>query len=153
MKKLSYSIKIQKQPQQVYDNMLGLKSKKTYNEWTAAFNPTSTYEGSWNKGDKIKFIGVDENGKTGGMLARIAENKPASFVSIEHYGMLQDGKEITSGEKIDKWAGAHENYRFEPTDKGTLLSVEVDTEEEYIDYFEKTWPEALEKLKGICEEK
>jgi hypothetical protein len=74
MKTLSYSIKIQENPQQVYDKMLGLKSKKTYNEWTAAFNPSSSYEGSWNKGDKIKFIGVDEEGKTGGMLARIAEN-------------------------------------------------------------------------------
>jgi hypothetical protein len=34
-----------------------------------------------------------------------------------------------------------------------LVSVEVDTEDEYIDYFEKTWPKALEKLKDICEEK
>jgi hypothetical protein len=33
----------------------------------------------------------------------------------------------------------------------TLLSVEMDVNEQYRSYFEKTWPKALNKLKAICE--
>ncbi len=153
MKRLNFSTKIQERPEKVYKTMLGLDSKKDYEQWTSAFNTSSSYEGSWEKGEKIQFVGIDESGKSGGMLARVAENKPGSFVSIQHYGLLEDGKEITSGEKVESWAGALENYRFEPTDNGTLVSIEVDTEESYIDYFKDTWPKALEKLKNMCEEK
>jgi hypothetical protein len=42
-----------------------------YAQWTSLFNPTSTYEGSWDKGNKILFIGVDEKGEKGGMVSRI----------------------------------------------------------------------------------
>ena len=115
------------------------------------FNATSTYEGKWDKGEKMMFVGVDESGKKGGMIAQIAENKPNSFVSIRHYGMLEDGNEILTGPKVESWAGAFENYRFEATKTGTLISVEVDTEESYIDYFNDAWPKALTKLKEMCE--
>ncbi len=153
MKKLSYSIKINASPEKVYDIMLGIGSKQTYEEWTTLFSPTSTYEGSWDKGAKIIFTSLDKTGKTSGMIARIAENIPNRFVSIEHQGMLEEDKEITSGPKIESWAGALENYRFEEIETGTLLSIEVDTENEYIKYFEDVWPKALEKLKSGCEEK
>ena len=66
----------------VYETMLGLNNKSTYEYWTAEFNPTSTYEGNWEKGSKILFVGVDENGKKGGMVSEIEEHKPASFISI-----------------------------------------------------------------------
>ena len=44
--------------------MLGINSISTYKEWTSLFNPTSTYEGSWDKGSKMLFVGVDEKGET-----------------------------------------------------------------------------------------
>jgi hypothetical protein len=153
MKKLSFSIEIQERPEKVFDTMLGLSSKQTYEKWTAEFNATSTYEGKWEKGAKIMFIGVDESGKRGGMIARIAEYIPNSFVSIQHYGLLEDGQEFTSGPKVEGWAGAFENYSLTPVEKGTRLSVEVDTDEGYVDYFNDTWPKALNKLKSSCEEK
>lgn len=43
----------------VYNTMLGLNDKETYEKWTAAFSPTSIYEGSWNKGERIYFVGTD----------------------------------------------------------------------------------------------
>lgn len=153
MKKLKYSIKINERPEKVYNTMLGLDSKQTYEDWTTLFSPTSTYEGSWDKGAKIIFTTLDKVGKASGMIARIAENIPNRFVSIEHRGMFEEGKEITSGPKVDSWAGALENYRFEEIETGTLLSIEVDTEDEYINYFEDVWPKALEKLKRSCEGK
>ena len=60
--------------------MLGTQNKSTYEQWTALFNPTSTYEGSWEKGSKMLFVGVDEKGEKGGLVSRIVENTPNQFV-------------------------------------------------------------------------
>lgn len=149
MKKLSYTIEIKAPAQKVYDEMI---DSENYTKWTAVFNPTSRFEGSWEKGEKIRFIGVnEETGEKGGMLAEIAENIPGEFISIRHYGMLMGDTEITSGPEVEKWAPAFENYTFEEKDGNTRLQVEVDTDEEYIDFFDETWPKALEKIKELSE--
>ena len=64
--------------------MLGIDNIETYEQWTAEFNPTATYEESWEKGSKIYFIETDENGKRGGMVSEIADNIPFQFVPIRH---------------------------------------------------------------------
>ncbi len=151
MIKKQYSIHIDAPVTKVVDTMLGLTNINTYEQWTAAFNPTSTYEGSWDEGSTIRFIGVDKDGKKAGMLARIATHIPNSFVSIEHYGMLDGDKEITEGPEVEKWAGGHENYSFEPSGNATRLVVDVDVTEEYCDYFDNTYPKALQSLKAITE--
>ncbi len=152
MKKLIFKKEIKASAQKVYETMLGLKNKKTYEYWTATFNPTSTYEGSWDKGSKILFVGVDENGKKGGMVSEIEEHKPARFVSIRHYGFLDGDTEITTGEQVEKWAGWHENYSFDESGDVTTVTVEIDTIDDYLDFFNKTYPEALDKLKEISEQ-
>ena len=115
------------------------------------FNPTSTDEGSWNKGEKIIFVGTDENGEKGGMVSEIAENIPNRFVSIRHYGILKDGKEINTGEEVEKWAGGLENYTFEEKNGSTSVRIELDAVEEFGDYFGQVYPKALDKLKEVCE--
>lgn len=151
MKTLTYTINIDAPAGKVYNIMLGLDNKKTYEAWTALFNPTSTYEGNWEKGSKIMFVGSDEQGNVGGMIAKIAENIPHKFISIEHYGILENGKEIIDGPKVENWAGALENYSFSEHNGATSVTVEVDTNDEYFNYFNETWPKALNKLKEICE--
>jgi hypothetical protein len=152
MKKLQYDIKINAPVSKVYDVMLGISNKVTYEQWTASFNPTSTYEGSWNKGDKIHFIGVDENGEKGGMVSEIAENITNRFVSIRHYGLLKDDVEITEGSEVEKWACGFENYSFEEINGGSALNVELDTPDDFEDFMNQTYPLALARLKEICEE-
>ena len=131
--------------------MLGLKDKSSYEYWTSAFNPTSTYEGNWEKGSKIYFVGVDENGKKGGMVSEIEEHQPSNFISIRHYGFLDGDTEITTGEQVEKWAGGHENYSYEESNGITTVTVDIDTIDEYVDYFNNTYPKALDKLKEISE--
>lgn len=151
MQKLQFKKEINAPAQKVYETMLGLKDKATYEYWTATFNPTSSYEGSWSKGSKIHFVGTDENGKKGGMVSEIAEHEPARFVSIRHYGFLDGDTEVTTGEMVEKWAGGHENYRFEEHNVTTTVTVEMDVIEEYLDYFNDTYPKAMDKLKEISE--
>jgi len=152
MQKLQFKKEINASVQKVYEAMLGLKNKSTYEHWTSAFNPTSTYEGSWEKGSKILFVGTDENGKKGGMVSEIVEHKPAEFVSIRHYGFLDGDTEITTGEQVEKWAGGHENYSFYENKGITIVTVDMDAIDEYLDYFNSTYPKALNKLKEISEQ-
>lgn len=148
MKKLNYQIDIQAPKEKVYKKMIG---PDTYNLWTAEFNPTSQFEGSWNKGDKIRFLGTSEEGKKEGMLAEIAENIPNEFISIHHYGLLDGENEITEGPLVESWTPAYENYSFSENNGTTTVRVDVDSKEEYADYFDEAWPKALNKLKDICE--
>lgn len=143
-----YEVEIKAPVKKVAELML---ADKTYREWTAEFNPTSRYSGSWKKGEKIKFIGTSKDGNEEGMVSRIKEHLPNKFVSIEHLGVLHEGNEITSGPAVEGWAGSQENYFFSETKSGTKVLVTLDTNEEFKDYFAEAWPRALNKLKQICE--
>lgn len=151
MKSLQYSINIKAPAAKVYNMMLGIDNKTTYEQWTALFNPSSTYEGSWNKGSKILFVGVGEDGKKGGMVSEIAENILNQFVSIRHYGLVSGDIEITEGPDVEKWAGGLENYTFEENNGITKVIVNVDTTEDFEDYMNNAFPNALAKLKEISE--
>jgi len=130
---------------------LGIGDKGNFEQWTAEFNPTSTYEGSWEKGSKIYFVGTDENGKRGGMVSEIAENIPFQFVSIHHYGILDGDIEITEGPEVEKWAGGLENYTFQEQEGMTTVTVDIDVTEDFLDYFNTAWPKALHKLRELAE--
>jgi hypothetical protein len=151
MKKLEFRIEINASAQKVYEAMLGLNDKSTYEYWTATFNPTSTYEGSWTKGSKILFVGVDESGKKGGMVSEVVENQPAKLVSVRHYGFLDGDNEVTTGEQVEKWSGGHEVYNFEEHNGKTNVLVQLDTIDDFLDYFNEKYPKAMEKLKEVCE--
>ncbi|MDX2136114.1 MAG: hypothetical protein SFV52_15120 [Saprospiraceae bacterium] len=151
MSTLQFTVDIHAPASRVYDRMLGISTKSTYEQWTALFNPTSSYEGSWEKGSKMLFVGVDEQGEKGGMLSRIVENKPNEFVSIQHYGLVQAGQEITEGPEVEQWANGFENYTFEEKDGTTTVTVDLDTTEDFVAYMNEHYPLALGKLKEVCE--
>ncbi|OPY25503.1 MAG: hypothetical protein A4E23_00055 [Methanomethylovorans sp. PtaU1.Bin073] len=124
----------------------------TYRLWTDVFAPGSNYVGDWSQGSKMLFGASDEKGQMSGMLSRIRENLPYQYISIEHIGIVQDGKEDTSSKEAKEWAGALENYTFKEIDGGTTeVLVDMDTEDEYKEMFQEMWPKALLKLKELAE--
>jgi uncharacterized protein YndB with AHSA1/START domain len=145
---LFFQIEINAERNKVYTTML---DKKGFSEWTSIFNPSSRFEGNWQKDSKILFIGTNQEGQTEGMVAIIAENIPGKFVHIKYNGIVMANKEITSGPDIDGWAGGSEKYFFDDLNGGTLLKVEMDSNPQFKSYFIETYPKALEKLKLICE--
>ncbi len=150
MKKLSFTIEIQAPKQKVWDMML---QDATYREWTTPFNEFgSWYEGKMEKDAEIRFIGPGADGKLGGMMSRVKELDLHHFISFEHYGEIQDGKEDTTSDRVKSWAGAYENYTLSEQPNGkTLVEVELNVTDEFMGYMESTWPAALEKLKEIVE--
>ncbi len=146
-----YQVSVSAPKEKCADIMLGLSDVRTYEQWTAVFNPTSTYDGSWEKGSKIKFVGVGENGKRSGMVSRIAEHIPNEYVSIEHYGLFEDDVEITEGSQVESWAGGQENYTYQSDGDTTKITVEVDVTDDHATWFDENYPLALEKLKEVIE--
>jgi hypothetical protein len=118
-----------------------------YRNWAADFAAGSYYEGSWEKGEKIRFL--IPNGS--GMTSVIAENKPLEFISIKHLGFIKDGVEDTESPQIKTWAPSFENYTFGEIKGGTELKIDLDIQPEWEEFMKQTWPKALAKLKGICE--
>ncbi len=149
MKTLHFSTTINATKEKVWQTMLG---EDTYQEWTDVFMPGSHYVGDWDEGSKILFLAPGENGKMGGMVSRIKENRKHEFVSIEHLGMVQDGEEDTFSESVKEWAGALENYTFKEKNGTTEVLVDLDTDEEHTEMFNEMWPKALQKLKALTEE-
>jgi uncharacterized protein YndB with AHSA1/START domain len=124
---------------------------QSYREWTALFNPGSFYEGSWDEGAEIRFIGLNENGEKEGMIGHIAVHKPQQYVSIAYTGVMDKGVDRFTGPDVDALASGREEYRFVARDGHTLLVIDMDDPGPYADYFKETWPLALQKLKEICE--
>lgn len=151
MKTLTYTEKIEAPANKVFRKMLGLDDVKDFEAWTKPFNPTSSYKGSWEKGEKIYFLGTDDKGNTGGMVSEIADRKTDAFISIRHYGILDGDKEILEGPDVEKWADGFENYTFSESDGITTVVVDLDTTDDFVDFFNKTYPEALKILKDNCE--
>lgn len=149
MKKLNYSIIINAPKEIVWNTML---EDKTYRLWTEVFSKGSHYVGNWQKGNKILFLGPDENGNLGGMVSRIKENRLYEYISIEHIGLIMNGKEDLESEEVKKWAGAFENYTLQEKDGKTEVLIDLDMNEDHIEMFNNLWPKALQKLKELAEQ-
>lgn len=148
MKKLNLDIHINASQEKVWDT---ITDDKKYREWTSVFQPTSYFEGGWNTGDKINFVGVDEKGQKGGMVSEIAESRKPEYISIRHLGYMQDGVEDTTSDAVKAWAPAYENYSIEKDGEGTKFILMQDIEDQYEQMFGEMWPKALEKIKEIAE--
>jgi hypothetical protein len=138
MRKLHYVISIDSSRQVVWDTML---ARETYRQWTAAFCEGSYYEGSWEEGAPILFLGPSGEG----MKAVIAENRHLQRLSIRHLACIAKDKEDPITEP------AYENYTFREVGGGTELLVDMDCFEQYEPMFQDMWPRALQLLKGLCE--
>jgi len=149
MKTLRYATTIRAPREAVWAAMLG---PETYRAWTAPFCEgsgceSSYYEGSWNTGDRIRFLAPNGDG----MASAIAESRPPEFVSIRHLGLVKDGIEDTTSEAAMAWASAFENYAFAETNGATEVTVEMQMPADFDAFMDEAWPKALAKLKSICE--
>ncbi|MCL8309770.1 hypothetical protein M9Y90_03655 [Leptospira interrogans] len=149
METIRFSILIDADVKTVWHKMF---EDSSYRIWAKEFHEGSYFEGSWEKGSEIRFLAQDENDKPQGMYAKIRENIPYQFISIEHIGLISGGVIDTESEEVKKWTPAFENYTFQEESNGkTKLIIEMQTIEEYKSMFEEMWPKALKSLKELCE--
>lgn len=149
MEKLHFSIVIKAPKERVWDTML---NDETYRKWSEPFMPGAHFVGSWSEGSKILFLAPGENGESG-MVSRIRENRLYEYISIEHMGVVENGREDTSSETAKAWVGAHEDYTFREINGGTEVLIDTDAADEYREMFEATWSKALQRLKELAEKR
>lgn len=148
MKRLEFNISIDADLDRVFDTMIG---KDSFKIWTSVFDPSSDFEGSWEKNDKVYFTCFNNEGKKAGIIGRVEENNPSSFISVKYIGVLYDGQEVYDGPKTLGWTGVYENYRFSKENNLVKVTVEIDSNDEMEQFYRKNYSLALQKLKEICE--
>lgn len=122
-------------------------TRESYERWTSAFIEGSTFEGAWNTGSPIRFVGPDG----AGLVAEIAESRPHAFISIRQLGVVAGGVVDTTSDAVRAWAPAYENYSFHAVPEGTRMVVDQDMAPEYEAFMAEAWPKALALLKALCE--
>jgi hypothetical protein len=143
---LNYEIVINADAQKVWNTTFYLP---TYEQWTSIFDPSSTYIGNFDKGTEIKNTSKENKG---GMVGIVSENTPFDLVKIDYTGVMANGSYDLDDRYSDIIKGVSETYTFTKiSDTQTKLSIKSVTLLEWSDFLESTWPQALEKLKGMCE--
>lgn len=122
----------------------------TYRQWTMPFDEGSRAEtDNWKKGSKVLFLGRDNSG----MVSTVADNRPNEYMAFQHNGIVHKGVEDLDSEEAKKWGTATEDYTLRTIGNHTELIIHLrgDIPENFVDYFMKTWPQALQKVKEIAE--
>jgi uncharacterized protein YndB with AHSA1/START domain len=149
MKKLEFKTTINAKREKVWQTML---APETYREWVNVSWPNSRYEGKWATGENIRFIGGEEN--QGGTLANFVEVRKPEYILAKHIAVINaDGTEDRTSETAKGWIGTTEEYTFTEKDGKTELKVVINTSPDWESMFTDGWPNALNKLKEICERK
>ena len=148
METKTYTIEIAAPVRVVWHRML---DDVPYRAWTGEFQPGSHYEGSWELGSDIRFLGPDQDGDEGGLVGRIVESVPYERVSIEYLGFVADGQDDTTSDLAREFAGACETYTFAETDGATTLTVQADMLDDWAADMDAAWPKALAALKALAE--
>lgn len=140
MRTLKFNMKIDAPKEKVWSS---LWEDASYREWTAVFTPGSYAKTDWKEGSRIDFLNPNGNG----IWAIIDTMIPNTQMTFRHQGEIKEGKEVEGSE----WLGALESYYLSDENGGTVLNAELQTTEDFQNYFKETFPKAMEALKQIAE--
>lgn len=146
LKKINFSTLIKATKQKVWNI---LWDDESYKAWTEAFAAGSCAVSDWQEGSKILFL----DAKGDGMYCTIAKKIQDEFMSFKYSGEVKNNVELPVDEKNSDWVGGFENYILNEADGITTLDVEMTVTDAMQDYFNKTFPMALENVKKLAEAK
>ncbi len=146
LKKLHFATTINAPKNKVWDIMW---EDESYKSWTSVFCEGSHAISDWNTGSSILFL----DGKNDGMYSIIENKIPGEQISFRHIGEIKNGIEEPVNDKTKDWSGGLEKYTLKESGGFTVLNVELDIVENFLEYFNETFPKALQKLKELAEDK
>lgn len=144
MTKLNYNLTIDANPDKVWQV---LWDDSTYRKWAGVFQEGSYAVSDWKEGSKIQFL----NKEGEGMDSIISECKPKVYMAFKHLGIIKDFKELPDNEEAKSWIEFFETYSLKKDDGKTTLNVILNSPEQYADYFNRTFPQALSLIKELAE--
>lgn len=125
-----------------------LWSDEGYRTWVAVISEGShALSEDWKEGSTVRFMGPGGNG----MYAIIDRHVPGEKMHFRHQGEVREGVEIAPDPEAEGWLGAMETYDLQGQDGNLELVVSLDSLEEHVDFFNETFPLALEKARELAE--
>jgi len=146
MKKLTYSIKINKPVNFVFKK---LTDKSVYPAWAKAWGEGMTYQGEWKEGQHISFFDKAQ----GGTKVLVEHVLPNETIRMKHVAMVnpQNIEVALTDEMMRKWIGSREDYYFKREgDDLTTLEVVMLADEAFEEMM-NAWSQALQLFKDVCE--
>ena len=146
MKKLSYSIKIKKPVNFVFEKMT---DKSVYAAWAKAWGEGMTYEGEWKEGQHISFFDKTQ----GGTKVLVEQVVPNETIRMKHVAMVnpQNIEVALTDEMMRKWIGSREDYYFKKEGEDVTTLEVVMLADEAFEEIMNAWSQALQLFKDICE--
>jgi uncharacterized protein YndB with AHSA1/START domain len=145
MPTLNFSISINATPDKLWQV---LWSDVTYRKWTSVFHPGSYAVSDWKEGSKVQFLTPEGNG----MFSIIKECRLHEYMAFKHLGMVKNFEEQVNNEEIKQWGDAMETYQIKSENGLAILTVNVDAIDNYLDYFNNSFPKALAIIKELAEQ-
>lgn len=145
MQTLQFKIEINASSNKVWNT---LWNDATYRKWTTAFCEGSYAVSNWNEGDGIHFL--DPNGN--GMYSIIEKKIDEKLMSFKHIGNILNLEEQPLDEETKLWTNCKEIYELTEENNKTIVTVSVDTLDNYVSFFTEAMPNALELVKKLSEE-
>lgn len=145
MEHLRFSICIEASPEKIWNI---LWSPDTYTEWTKFFTEGSKIQSDWTVGGRTLFI----DNKGDGLIATILVYLPHCSVIFQYQGLLQGGVEDLTSLEVQQWQGLLEQYSLQEVDGKTVLSVELETMEDYKYMMEQAFEQGLRRVRELAEQ-
>jgi hypothetical protein len=144
MKRLEFTIEINASKEKIWKI---LWEDATYRDWVSVFCEGTYVKTNWNEGDSVHFLTPD--GK--GMNSIIEKKIEHQYIAFKHISELENFEPQPVDEAASEWSGGMETYELIENDSSVTVKVLMDTLEKYIEYFETTFPKALERVKELSE--
>lgn len=139
MKLLEFTTQISATPEKVWNVLF---TQDSYGKWSSAMNSGTYFEGNWEEGSIMKFLDQKNNG----MYNLVEINKENQLLRMKHIGWIMDGELSPQG-----WEDSTVTYILEPNENGTLLKAEVNSLDEFIEFFNTKYPQNFELIKNLSE--
>lgn len=124
-----------------------LLNADSFAQWSSVFEGgvTPAAEAGWEEGGVVRFSNADGDG----VIAEITRMRDGEVVEWKYIGVLAAGNE--SRDDNEGWLGLSESFSLADADGGVNFFVRSEHPESYREYFADKWPQAMQKLKTLAE--
>lgn len=139
---MQFSINIRSTKEIVWDT---LWNDETFRQWASIIDPETYMIGEMKQGSEVQFISAAGGY---GVTSFVETLTPGEFLRLKHRADTQGGGQQ---ERENEWTGGEETYQLAEKNDTTTLTVAFDVPPELEDYFEVSYPKALERVKTLAE--